>query len=175
VISDPLAKAKSLAAYFNQSAKFQRELESAQTQLNMKHKSLIQSVETRWNSAYYCICSIVENQRAIRLAAITNKKCPPLTEEDVEVLNRIIEVFRPLTEAYLKEPVIPRQENPLEYWRANTKYPNLRFLARRFLSAPPSSAESERHFSTVGSIYRPNRSKLSGEHGKMLLFLHHHM
>ena len=276
----------------------------------------MQAVETRWNSSYSCLVSIVDNQQAIRLVAISNKKTPPLSEEDVEAMKSIVDVLRPVertsqllesrsecissvlpayyamrtslalntpavsevdhfreeiknglekrmadfqhakylvlatcldpryklqvhtpserpmvkvmlqcelaagTEAtqlqpasppplpshsaddpiasyvasslpvehspprntrhdeeleeYLKEPILPRSYDPLDYWRTS-KYHALRMLARRYLSAPPSSAESERHFSTMGAIYKPNRAKLSGDHAKHLLFLHHHM
>lgn len=88
--------AKSLATYFNQSSKFQRELISAQAQLQMPSKSLVQAVETRWNSSFYCLQSIIENQKAIRLAAIDSKRCPSLSEEDVEVMTHAVETLRPV-------------------------------------------------------------------------------
>jgi hypothetical protein len=46
-------------------------------------------------------------------------------------------------------------------------------LTAKFLAAPPSTAESERVFSTMAEIYSSKRSSLSEEHGKMQLFLHH--
>jgi hypothetical protein len=51
----------------------------------------------------------------------------------------------------------------------------MRFLLdqNKFLAAPPSTAESERVFSTMAEIYSSKRSSLSEEHGKMQLFLHH--
>jgi len=57
---------------------------------------LVQSVETRWNSAYYCLESIIQNSGAIRLAAVSIKKCPTLSEVDVEVMERVVEVLRPV-------------------------------------------------------------------------------
>jgi len=63
----------------------------------------------------------------------------------------------------------------LDYWRVNTSYVNLREIARRFLAPPPTSVESERVFSTMGGIYKPKRTSLSGENAEKLLFLHHHL
>jgi hypothetical protein len=55
--------------------------------------------------------------------------------------------------------------------------PNLKKLARQYLSAPPRSVESERVFSTLGEagIYKPKWTRLSGENAVKQLFLHHHM
>ena len=63
----------------------------------------------------------------------------------------------------------------LDYWRINYKYSKLREAARKFLSAPPSSVESERTFSTVGGIYVPKRTRLTEDHAEQQLFLHHHL
>jgi len=76
---------------------------------------------------------------------------------------------------YLSERPISPTSDPLDYWRIYTKSEVLKKLARRFLCPPPSSVESERVFSTLGGIYKPKRSRLSGEHAKQQLFLHHHL
>lgn len=80
-------------------------------------------------------------------------------------------------EQYLLDPSLSKDDDPLDYWRIKSNLPTLRNLARRYLSAPPGSVESERLFSTLGQtgIYKPKRSRLSGENAEKLLFLHHHM
>jgi len=42
-------------------------------------------------------------------------------------------------------------------------------MARKFLSAPPTSAPSEWLFSGVGILYDEQRNRLSPEHAEMLL------
>jgi len=74
---------------------------------------------------------------------------------------------------YLKERTILSTADPLDYWRTH-KSDALKKIAIRFLTPPPSSVESERVFSTMGSICIPKRWKLTGEHAKAQLFLHHH-
>ena len=50
--------------------------------------------------------------------------------------------------SYLNEPTEPLSQEPLSWWKVNSfKYPGLAKLARRLLSSPPSSVESERLFS----------------------------
>ena len=68
--------------------------------------------------------------------------------------------------------------DPLDYWRraANSKsYPNLQKLAIIYLSAPPSSAESERAVSRLAeieSIKGANSSVVSDQQAKAQMFLH---
>ena len=50
--------------------------------------------------------------------------------------------------SYLNEPTEALSQEPLSWWKVNLfKYPGLVKLARRLLSSPPSSVESERLFS----------------------------
>nr|CAD2142488.1 unnamed protein product [Meloidogyne enterolobii] len=73
---------------------------------------------------------------------------------------------------YLHEPVIALRSNPLAFWRTNQeKFSELSFLAKKYLSAPPTSAESERLFSSAGYIVNKYRGLLSHENLEMLLFL----
>ncbi|KAM8934218.1 zinc finger BED domain-containing protein 4-like [Pelodytes ibericus] len=77
---------------------------------------------------------------------------------------------------YLKEPVINRKGNPLEWWKENeTRFKTLASYARRYLCSPPSSVPSERVFSEVSAIYERNRNRLTGEHAEMLCFLHYNV
>ena len=60
---------------------------------------------------------------------------------------------------YLNEPVIA-DKTALEYWKKNSKYPTLKLLAQKYLSAPPSTISDEKLFSELGNIYHEKRSRL---------------
>ena len=73
---------------------------------------------------------------------------------------------------YLNESTLDFGVNPLMWWKTNKQqYPNLASLAPKFLSAPPSSVESERLFSIGGNIITSKRGRLTAEHGERLMFL----
>ncbi len=75
-------------------------------------------------------------------------------------------------EAYLGETTVRRSEKPFMYWAVNKlRFPALAQMAQKYLSAPCSSVESERLFSSVSHILTDNRNRLVAEHAEMLLFL----
>ena len=82
---------------------------------------------------------------------------------------------------YIHEPVIdnPKSKlfkNPLEYWKNNKqRYVILAALARKYLSAPPSSVASESLFSDAGIIDSNRRRCLLAERLEMLTFLKHNL
>ena len=79
-----------------------------------------------------------------------------------------------MVEMYLKEPLISHLEyiHPLTYWKEKQPlWPCLADLACKYLSIPPSSAASERLFSSAGDIVSPERNRILPEKAEMLLFL----
>ncbi|KAI4872545.1 hypothetical protein NFI96_025157, partial [Prochilodus magdalenae] len=75
-------------------------------------------------------------------------------------------------QTYLKELTIPRSDNPFEYWGNNhARFPILAATAVKFLSAPSTSVESERLFSTASNIVDEKRNRLTAEKAEMLIFL----
>uniref|UniRef100_A0AAQ5YIA3 BED-type domain-containing protein n=1 Tax=Amphiprion ocellaris TaxID=80972 RepID=A0AAQ5YIA3_AMPOC len=75
-----------------------------------------------------------------------------------------------------KEWLLRKTGNPLEWWQNNaTRFNLLAPIARKFLSAPPSSVPSERLFSEVGNIYTTKRRWLTGENAERLCFLHYNL
>lgn len=75
-------------------------------------------------------------------------------------------------ETYLAERTIQRTESPFEYWGKNKeRLPSLATTALKFLSAPSTSVDSERLFSTASNILDEKRNRLSGDNVETLIFL----
>ena len=76
-------------------------------------------------------------------------------------------------ERYLREPLIDfHRSNTFIWWKENKhQFVQLSQLARRYLSAPPTSVTSERLFSVAGDIYDEKRNRLAPERAEILLFI----
>lgn len=75
-------------------------------------------------------------------------------------------------DAYLAEPNIDENVNPLGWWSSNQfKYSAVAIVARSFLGIPATSVASERVFSKCGRICTERRSVLSAQHVQQLVFL----
>ena len=67
-------------------------------------------------------------------------------------------------ETYLGEAPVAREANPLQYWGVNkVRFPSLAKVARKYLSAPCSSVESEQLFSSVSHIVNEGRNRLNSQ------------
>ena len=67
---------------------------------------------------------------------------------------------------------ISMDEDPLKWWMMHAiNFPHLRTVAARYLSSPPSSVESEWVFSIGGNIVTKDRSRLTADNTKKLIFL----
>ena len=81
-----------------------------------------------------------------------------------------------MVEMYLKEPIQDRHIDPLIYWKTKqVLWKGLAVMASKYLSIPPSSASSERLFSSAGDIISKERNRLGTEKAEMLLFLKHNL
>uniref|UniRef100_A0A8C5MY44 BED-type domain-containing protein n=1 Tax=Leptobrachium leishanense TaxID=445787 RepID=A0A8C5MY44_9ANUR len=75
-------------------------------------------------------------------------------------------------DTYLGEITAPRSDKPLQYWAVNKiRFSALAEMAQIYLSAPCSSVESERLFSSASNILTDSRNRLLADHAEMLLFL----
>ena len=75
---------------------------------------------------------------------------------------------------YDEIPALEQNKNPIQWWGLyKEQLPNMAHLAKKYLSAPLSSVESERVFSIGGNLYSLKRNRITAETGKMLMFLHY--
>ena len=74
---------------------------------------------------------------------------------------------------YLADPLVPFQTGAsYKWWNENKAcFPALTQLAKQYLSAPPTSVQSERLFSSAGDIYSYKRNRLAPEKAEMFLFI----
>ncbi|KAL7634314.1 UNVERIFIED_CONTAM: hypothetical protein RMT77_014691 [Armadillidium vulgare] len=77
---------------------------------------------------------------------------------------------------YENMEILPTEENPFMWLHENRpRFPILSVLASKYLSAPPSSVESEGIFSVGGNVNTPKRNRLSPDMSKTLIFLDHNL
>uniref|UniRef100_A0A803T1F2 HAT C-terminal dimerisation domain-containing protein n=1 Tax=Anolis carolinensis TaxID=28377 RepID=A0A803T1F2_ANOCA len=73
---------------------------------------------------------------------------------------------------YFEEPPEIISCDPLAYWASREHmWPDLSYVARQFLSCPPTSVQSERVFSLAGDVVTPHRSLLDPQTVEKLVFL----
>jgi hypothetical protein len=73
--------------------------------------------------------------------------------------------------------LIAIDEDPYAFWAGENaiRWPLMAKLSRKYFSAPATSAESERLFSTAGIIVNDLRKRLKPDNLESLLFLHHNL
>ena len=72
----------------------------------------------------------------------------------------------------MKENILGRKEDILNYWRINKqRFPKMAQLIFKFLCIAPSSAESERMFSTAGDFLTKKRTTMKSDKLNKLVFL----
>ena len=87
---------KHIVSYFHKNTKATDKLNPIQSHLNIDNHKLIQEVETRWNSSFYMLERIVEQEEVVRTALyLLNRNDLTIFDEEVEVIKGIIEVLQP--------------------------------------------------------------------------------
>ncbi|CAG9833257.1 unnamed protein product [Diabrotica balteata] len=73
---------------------------------------------------------------------------------------------------YLEMPHFERKKNPMEFWKKyKSTFPELYYLAKKYLSIPATSVPSERVFSKSGQLTNLRRNRLSPKNLNQILFL----
>ena len=102
---------------------------------------------------------------------------PPAKKKVLDILfgqeERNPSVLTDEVELYFSENSIPRNFNPLQWWKANSlRYPRLSQLVKPLFAIPATSTASERLFSVAGLTVTRLRSNLNRENVNALVFLH---
>ena len=127
----------------------------------------ISTEEERINIPEYDYDVCFDELRATKTQTNTSKK-----QEKQKASDNFFSTLKREIDAYCADDIIDKKSDPLLWWNVNKeKMPSLANLAKKFLSCPPSSVESERLFSIGGNIYTSKRSSLTPDHGEMLMFL----
>ena len=102
-ISAILQHCKNTVSYFHRSCKATDKLTAIQSHLNIDNHKLIQEVETHWNSSFYMLQRIVEQEEIIRTTlCLLSKNDLTISCEDVEVIKGVVEILDPF-EAVTRE------------------------------------------------------------------------
>ena len=74
--------------------------------------------------------------------------------------------------SYLEYPSLEPDANPLEWWKLeNGRFPNLAYLAKKYLCICGTSVPTERIFSKASQIANNLRNHLTQENVNKLVFL----
>ena len=117
----------------------------------------------------------------------SSSRGPQLPEGNVDVLppptppssNNVLR--RKIEDEFIKYiglPLLKRECDPFAWWRnavASGEFKYLARAARKYLSAPSSSIESERLFSTGGHVYTAPRNRLLPQNAERLLFCNYNL
>ena len=96
-ISRAIARCRRLVSHFNHSSKSVYLLKQKQEIFHHPIQNLIQDVSTRWNSSYYMICRVIDQQQPL-CAALLELKKSDLMPSDTEFLTMetYVEIMKPL-------------------------------------------------------------------------------
>ncbi len=110
-----------------------------------------------------CFDEITNLHKAKEATTSNSKQC-----EDICLVSAAEEVDK-----FMMLLLLPRTDNPFEWWGKATNFPLLRELARKLLCTPSSLVFSERMYSEYGNIFEEKWSRLLPRKGEKLLFIHH--
>ena len=95
-----------------------------------------------------------------------------LTEILTESTGEVAEEREYEVDQYLASPLLDLKSSPFKWWESyHYRYPVLARLVKKYLSAPPTSVNSERVFSGAGELYSDRRSRLLPQLAEKLLLI----
>lgn len=97
-VSDITAKGRRIVGHFRHSPLAYARLQSVQKQVVQPSKRLQQDVSTRWNSTYYMLCSLLEQNRALGIYAADFELPATFTSFEWELIENITILLKPFEE-----------------------------------------------------------------------------
>lgn len=91
-----LAKARKIVSHYNQSPKAYDRISKIQFQMGVVQHKLIQMVETRWNSEFYMLRRLVEQQQVVSADISKEGKIENLTTPEWALAGGLVEILEPL-------------------------------------------------------------------------------
>src|ERR1044072_963345 len=92
-VSDLITKCRLIATHFNSSVVAKNELKKIETRLNVRPLSVMQDIQTRWNSSLHMLERMSEINEAICFYASSSTKIKPLTADENDILNNCINIL----------------------------------------------------------------------------------
>jgi zinc finger BED domain-containing protein 1 (E3 SUMO-protein ligase ZBED1) len=138
--------------------------------LDAKYQSLVKSVPS--------IATVAASTTTAETKGGTSSNSTNRSDPWAELLGDVttqvrLPVLHDEVERYRKLQPISVDSNPLTWWKLHWKeFPILTELARRYLCIMPSSASSERAFSTAGNVSTKKRARLDADILEAQVVLH---
>lgn len=118
-----------------------------------------------WNFGFRPLFGSAKRQREKEPAAASNSSTNKSFEDILQVCFYIdffsipfgqimLNIFKDELRIYKAMPSIDAEDDVFQWYQVNGKsFPNLAYIARRFLCVPPSSVDSERNFSVSKRLH----------------------
>ncbi|KAK3866824.1 hypothetical protein Pcinc_027668 [Petrolisthes cinctipes] len=99
-LNEIVKKCSSICSFFHHSSKSSDKLKEIQRQLGLPEHKLIQSVDTRWNTTFYMLERLVEQQTAITtvLCLLGKKNSLCLNETELQIIKNCLLSLKPFEE-----------------------------------------------------------------------------
>ncbi|KAK3870849.1 hypothetical protein Pcinc_023961 [Petrolisthes cinctipes] len=98
-LNEIVKKCSSICSFFHHSSKSSDKLKEIQCQLGLPEHKLIQSVDTRWNSTFYMLERLVEQQTAITtVLCLLGKNSLCLNETELQIIKNCLLSLKPFEE-----------------------------------------------------------------------------
>ncbi len=97
-VTEAVGVGRKIVGHFKHSNLAYSRLQDIQTQLGQPIKRLQQDVQTRWNSTFYMVQSLIEQKRAIGVYVSENELPATLTSNQWNLLEKMVNVLAPFEE-----------------------------------------------------------------------------